>query len=291
MDPHVSAPADEHIREIPAPGVTLHALERNPQGSPVLLFLHGYLDHCRGFDWLVEALPRSFRTIALDFRGQGRSGHLPGGLYHLTDYLADVEFALDACGVDRVHLVGHSLGGTVALLYAAARPARAITVTAIESLGPPPGAGGDRRVERLRRFVADLHKPSLKRVYPSVEAAAARLRANIASLSEAAALQLSRHGTRPVAGGVEFTFDPAHRRRFGVGLEEAQTLAFLRAVECPVQAIAGTRGLRLGQEHIRARLDALRVQAPVVIEGGHHVHLDSPREVARILALFVSAHG
>jgi pimeloyl-ACP methyl ester carboxylesterase len=278
----------EHIREVNAPAATLHAVERNPQGSPALLFLHGYLDHCRGFEWLIAALPSAWRTIALDFRGHGRSGHVPGGLYHLTDYLADVELTLDACGVDRVHLVGHSLGGTVALLYAAGRPDRVASLTAIESLGPP-GAGRDRTVERLRQYVRDLHKPPLKRVYPSVETAAARLRHNNPSLSEAAALQLARHGTHPVEGGVQFTFDPAHRRRFGVALEEPQTLAFLRAVACPVLVIAGSRGFSFDEERMRARLGALRAREPVRIDGGHHVHLDSPQEVARVLASFVSA--
>ena len=298
----------EHIRQIAAPGVILHALERNPHGSPALLFLHGYLDHCRGFDWMIEALPAAWRTIALDFRGHGRSGHVTGGLYHLTDYLADVEFTLDACGVQRAHLVGHSLGGTVAILYAAGRPDRVLSLTAIESLGPPT-VGRDRTVERLRQYVRDLHKPSLKRVYSSVDAAAARMRENNPSLSEAAALHFARHGTQPVEGGVQFTFDPAHRRRFGVALDEAQTLAYLGAVECPRLVIAGSRGLlatdgggtlhqlherrqnriSLGDDRVRARLAALRARDPVRIDGGHHVHLDSPAEVARALASFVSA--
>jgi pimeloyl-ACP methyl ester carboxylesterase len=277
----------EHIREVPALGVTVHALERNPGGSPPLLFLHGWLDNCRGFDWLIQALPESFRTIALDFRGHGRSGHLPGGLYHLTDYLADVEFTLDACRVQRVHLVGHSLGGTVAFLYAAAQPDRVASITAIESVGTP-GGGGDRPVHRIRRFVADLHKRSLKRVYRSVEEAAARLRQNNAGLSEAAALQLARYGTRSVEGGVEFTFDPAHRRTSGTSLDEDQTLTLLRAVECPVQVVIGSRGLSLEEERTKCRLRALRAREPMVADGGHHVHMDSPAEVARRVASFVS---
>src|ERR687887_380602 len=286
MAPQVSA-HPEHIREIPALGVTLHALERHPGGSPALLLLHGWLDHCRGFDWLIASLPDSFRTVALDFRGHGRSGHAPGGLYHLTDYLADVEFALEACRVQRAHLVGHSLGGTVALLYAAARPERVASLTAIESVGPP-RTTGDLPVHRLRRFVADLHKPALKRVYRSVEEAAGRLRANNPGLSEAAALQFARFGTRSVEGGVQFTFDPAHRRTSGVTLDEEQTLSCLRAVECRVQVIAGSRGFSFDEERMRNRLRALRAGDPLRVEGGHHVHLDSPAEVARLVTTFVS---
>jgi pimeloyl-ACP methyl ester carboxylesterase len=74
-----------------------------------------------------------------------------------------------------------------------------------------------------------------------------------------------------------------------VALDERQTLAFLGAVECPTQVIAGWRGLSLDADRVRARLAALRVRDPVRIEGGHHVHLDSPREVALAVTSFISA--
>ncbi len=105
--------------EILAKGIPLHALERNPGGSPCVLFLHGWLDHAHGFDWLCDALPPAWRTICLDFRGHGLSGHLPrGALYNYTDYLADVDGTFDELQIYSAHLVGHSLGGSVALIYA-----------------------------------------------------------------------------------------------------------------------------------------------------------------------------
>jgi pimeloyl-ACP methyl ester carboxylesterase len=281
---------NERTLSIDAPAVRLHALERNPAGQPAVLLLHGYLDHGRGFDPLCAALPASWRTVALDFRGHGQSGHVAGGLYHLPDYLADVDFTLDALGVAAVHLVGHSLGGTVALVYAAARPERVRSVTSIESLGPW-GGGPHVHVDRLRRFVRDLHKPPLKRRYPDVEAAAARLREGNPALPEAAALHLVRHGTRAVQGGVEFTFDPAHRRAFGTSLTEEQTLAFFGAVACPVQLILGTRGLPADAPQLAKRLEALRAPAPIRVPGGHHVHLEEPGEVARHVAAFVARVG
>jgi pimeloyl-ACP methyl ester carboxylesterase len=280
--------ANEQIRWIDAPGARLRAIERDPGGTPALLFLHGWLDHARGFDWLIEALGPGLRTVALDFRGQGQSSHVPGGLYHVTDYVADVELTLDACGLERVHLVGHSLGGTIAFLYAAARPERVASVTSIESLGPSGGAG-ERSIERIRRFVADLHKPRLKRVYPSEAEAGRKLHQNNPHLSEAAAIHLARHGTRAVEGGVEFTFDPAHRRMFGASLDEDQTLAFLGAIECPVQIIAATRGYSMDEATTRRRLAALRNPPVHRVEGGHHVHLDSPREVADLVRTFAAA--
>jgi pimeloyl-ACP methyl ester carboxylesterase len=264
-------------------------LERNPSGSPAVLFLHGWLDHAHSHDWLRDALDPALRTIAVDFRGHGESAHAPGGLYHLTDYLVDVDFTLAALGVERVHLVGHSLGGTVALLYAAARPDRVLSVTSIESLGPSGGEPDQRTVQRLRGFLADLHRRPLRRTYASVDEAAARLRANNSSLCEEVALHLARHGTCEVNGGLTFTFDPAHRRRFGTTLDEGQLLALFGAVQCPVQIIEGTSGLSFDDVQMKLRLRALRAAGPLTVKGGHHLHLDAPEQVARLIEAFITA--
>ncbi len=268
----------------------MHALERNPAGRPAVLFLHGFLDHSHSFDWLCDALPAQWRQIALDFRGMGQSGHLPSfAQYHFTDYLADVDAAIVHFGLESVHLVGHSLGGTVALAFAAARPDLVRSVTAIESLGSSGGAG-EHAVDRLRRFARDLGKPRRKRTYPSVEAAAARVRENNSDLSEKVALHMARFGTRPTSSGaVEFTFDPAHRNRFGVSFDEDQVLAVLGAVRSKILVILATGGLTFDDQQMKARLSRLGNPVPITVEGGHHVHLDRPVEVAGHIQRFIAS--
>ncbi|RKH30955.1 alpha/beta fold hydrolase [Corallococcus sicarius] len=273
-----------------AEGLPLHVRQRHPHGTPAVLFLHGWLDHSHGFDPLCEHLPEGFRTVLLDFRGMGQSGHAgPGAAYHLSDHLLDVEATLDGLDLPAVHLVGHSLGGIVALAYAAARPERILSLTLIESLGPSGGLPAGA-LQRLRGFLDDSRRPPNRKRYPSVEAAAERLRQANPTLSPDAALLFARHGTRQEPGGdVTFTFDPRHRRRFGQGFDEAQWLALEAAVTCPVQILRGSRGLSPSPPLLQARLDALRtlVGPPQVLEGGHHVHLEQPQAVAAAIATFV----
>jgi pimeloyl-ACP methyl ester carboxylesterase len=283
-------PAPFESLTIDAEGLPLHVRQRHPTGAPAVLFLHGWLDHSHSFDPLADYLPTFWRVALLDFRGMGHSGHLPpGATYHFSDYVLDVEATLDGLGLEAVHLVGHSLGGIVALAYAAARPGRVKSVSLIESLGPSggPPAGA---VERLRGFLDDTHRPPNRKRYPSVEDAAARLRENNPSLPQDAALLFARHGTRATSdGGVTFTFDPRHRRRFGLGFDEAQWLALEAAVTCPVQLMRGREGLWPDATKLQGRMDALRTLAdpPLVLPGGHHVHMEQPEAVARALAAFI----
>ena len=269
---------------VDAHGLALHARQRNAGGSPAVVFLHGWLDHSHSFDFVAEHLPDSWRLVLLDFRGMGRSAHLPGHAhYQFAEYLLDVEAVLRATGLESAHLVGHSLGGIVATAYAAARPERVLSVSLIESLGPT-GGPPENALVRLRGFLEDLERAPNRKRYPSVEAAAARLRENNPSLTEPAALHMARHGTEPVEGGLVFTFDPAHRRRFGSGYDDAQWLAISSAVTCPMQLLLGSEGFRFDDERAQARLAALRhLKPPLVLPGGHHVHLEQPEAVARTL--------
>ncbi|MCY1081476.1 alpha/beta fold hydrolase [Archangium lansingense] len=269
---------------VDAHGLALHARQRNAGGSPAVVFLHGWLDHSHSFDLVAEHLPDSWRLVLLDFRGMGRSAHQPPhSHYQFAEHLVDVEAVLRATGLESAHFVGHSLGGIVATAYAAARPSRVLSLSLIESLGPT-GGPPENALVRLRGFLDDLERAPNRKRYPNVEAAAARLRENNPSLTEAAALHMARYGTEPVEGGLVFTFDPAHRRRFAFGYDDAQWLAISSAVTCPVQLILGSEGFRFDDERARARLDALRLpRPPLVLPGGHHVHLEQPEAVARAL--------
>ncbi|NNC19450.1 alpha/beta hydrolase [Corallococcus exiguus] len=279
---------------VDAEGLPLHVRQRGPQGAPAVLMLHGWLDHSHSFDPLCEHLPEAWRTVLLDFRGMGESGHAgPGAAYHFSDHLLDIEATLDGLALPPVHLVGHSLGGIVALAYAAARPERVKSLTLIESLGPS-GGPPTGAVQRLRGFLDDARRPPNRKRYPTVEAAAERLRQANPTLSPDAALLFARHGTRRTPeGDFAFTFDPRHRRRFGQGYDEAQWLALEAAVTCPVQLLRGTEGLSPAPELLEGRLAALRTLAgpPRLFEGGHHVHLEQPAAIAAAIAAFIAANA
>src|SRR5262249_20864637 len=118
-------------------GMRLHYRAWNARGAGVpVLLLHGWLDHCGSFE--LRAPPRGpdGPCFALDLRGHGQSDWVgAGGFYHLVEHAANVENTLDALRVQGpLRLVGHSLGGAIALIYAAARPQRVQHLTALDAL-------------------------------------------------------------------------------------------------------------------------------------------------------------
>ena len=88
-----------------------------------LLLVHGVGGDLEAWDGVVAALKGAFRTVRFDLRGHGRSSR-PAGALRLDDFVADTLAVMDAFGIGRCHLAGHSLGGLIAQEMALGHPGR-----------------------------------------------------------------------------------------------------------------------------------------------------------------------
>ncbi len=138
-------------------GLRYHLREWGPADAGpgrTLFMLHGWMDVSASFQFVVDALDPDWRVVAPDWRGFGLTEWTHGDCYWFPDYAADLEFIVDAVQGDApANLVGHSMGGNIALMYAGARPARVRAVVNLEGLRPPreprrAGAGPPRAVDR-----------------------------------------------------------------------------------------------------------------------------------------------
>lgn len=102
--------------------------------TPKLVFLHGVMGFAANWRRIAKAFESEYQVLTFDQRGHGRSFHPEDG-YSPEDYAADLEAILDELGWEQIHLVGHSMGGRVALTFAANRPSR-VTRLVIEDIGP-----------------------------------------------------------------------------------------------------------------------------------------------------------
>jgi pimeloyl-ACP methyl ester carboxylesterase len=179
----------------------LHYVDWGNEGAPPLLLIHGGRDHCRNWDWVAEALRDDYHIIAPDLRGHGDSQWMKGGSYNHVDYVYDIAQLLHQTKMNPVTIVSHSLGGSIALMYAGLFPETVTRLVAIEGMGPPPEMIKDRInvpiEDRLQAWVADLRKASgrIPRRYDSLENAYERMQTENPHLSEAQARHLTIHGS------------------------------------------------------------------------------------------------
>jgi pimeloyl-ACP methyl ester carboxylesterase len=277
---------------IPANRLRLHLLEWG-SGDRVVLLLHGFLEHAHGWDFLAPRLADAgLHVFALDWRGHGDSDWVgPGGYYHFFDYVADLSFLVPQLAA-RVALVGHSMGGGAAVLYAGTEPERVWALASIEGLGLPdtdPATVPQRVVDwlaDLRRV--DARPPSVA----SVEAAAQRLGQRWPTLTPQAAYHLASHNRRDTGGVSRWKFDPLHQTRSPQPPYVAQARAFWRRVSCPVLYVEGAAStLRLSAQDVDERLAALRARRVTIADAGHHPQLEQPAALADVLIAFFDSAG
>ena len=128
----------EHWRKTAAlpNGVTMAYIETgNPAGPPVVL-IHGFTDNARDWVPLLPELDHSWRIVLVDIRGHGRTSK-PECCYTRVDFAYDIRLLLDALGIQRADIVGHSLGSYIAQTFAEYWPERTRRVVLVSSSGGP----------------------------------------------------------------------------------------------------------------------------------------------------------
>src|SRR5438270_4522153 len=111
-------------RFVEANGIRLHCVEWGSPRRPTVLLVHGWDGTARYWDLVAPALSERYHLVAVTLRGRGRSGTDPTGRYLFDDYVSDLDEVTRRLGLERLVFVGASLGGMLALPYAARYPKR-----------------------------------------------------------------------------------------------------------------------------------------------------------------------
>jgi pimeloyl-ACP methyl ester carboxylesterase len=274
---------------------------------PTLVMLHGWMDVGASFQFAVDALAaiegEARHVVAPDWRGFGLSA--PGGAdcYWFPDYLGDLDALLDsladsvAAPGEPIDLLGHSMGGNVAMVYAGVRPERIRRLVNLEGFGLP----ATRPAQAPRRYLQwldELKQPVELRPYDSLGAVADRLRKTNPLLREDRAAWLAGHWSRQAEDGRwHILGDPAHKRANPALYQKDEVLACWQRIAAPLLWVEGDRtdvskwwGDRYPRSDFDARLALVpQVERQVLAPAGHMLHHDQPEALATHLARFLQA--
>src|SRR6059058_6201457 len=189
-------------RSVVVGGLRLSFLEWGIVGRPTLCFLHGGSAHAHWFDLVTPAFTDRFHVIALDQRGHGESQWAKPPAYATENFAADLLGFIDALGLARVAMIGHSMGGHNAMSFAAWHPDRVSALVIVDSRPTIPTDRLDRMHARGRRA---------PRLHPDPDSAARAFRLLPRETVAAPELltHLARAGFVARGGGWVYRFDPA----------------------------------------------------------------------------------
>lgn len=265
-------------------GLTFKALASGAEGAPVILALHGWLDNAATFNELRQYFT-DFRFIALDVAGHGRSDYRPDSMpYYIWDNVADVLEVVEQLSNEPLILMGHSMGASIASLFAASFPEKVSQLILIEGLAPLVYEE-DKLPELMSDAILKRRKMKQKslRPYPSIEAAM-EVRINGRwPVNTQGARWLVERGTNTVDGGVVWSSDPGVMLPSLLRMSEAQVRSYMASILAPVTLYLGDTGLY--EAFWQDRMDLIESLTTVTIKGNHHLHLypEPARKIAEDL--------
>lgn len=249
-------------------------------GSGVLrVALHGWLDNAASMVALLQGLAQDGApALALDLPGHGRSFH-PGHHAPFVDYLDTLLQVLNAQSTEAVDLIGHSMGGAIAVLFAAAFPEKIRRLVLIDSIGPL-SAPEARFASDLRAGILARHTAKRRSSYGSVDAAL-DAREGAMGITRAQAQPIVRRGLarfRDASGEHRWRWrsDPRLTQPSPTRLSEAQVLQAISALSMPcLLVLAEPRTAFFDNALGLNRLETFRASGSQILNfsGNHHLHV------------------
>jgi pimeloyl-ACP methyl ester carboxylesterase len=267
-------------RTIRVNGLTLHYLDWGPAEAPPVVLLHGITGHARVWDHLAARLPDR-RVVALDQRGHGDSDPAPDDDYRVGAMADDVAALAGSLHLERFSLIGHSMGGRIAIRYAADHAARLERLVIVD-IGPDIAPAG---LKRVREMMAQ----SPERIESEEWAVQYIRRAN--PLQDLEMLrERVHHGLKRLPdGGLTWKYAEGLRRMMRDGPREVVDLwEPLPRITCPTLIVRGTESDILAPAVAKKMLERLPDGRLVEIRGaGHTVPADRPDEFVRQIRAFL----
>jgi len=275
-------PAPSSSGFVEADGLRLHYLDYGTAGRPAMICVHGGAAHGHWFDFVASGFSANYHVRALDWRGHGDSAWADPPEYSYERFASDLVEVVEKLDLRDFVLVGHSMGGMAALVYAATYPGRVGKLVVVDTtmhMAP-------ERISEMREVGARQGSS-----YATREEFVARYRLRPAGTT--AALAIIRHIAANATRQVD---DGSWRHKFDRNIYAQRIsvdgLPYWKRIGIPALLVKGDRSLRITPQIVAAVKErcphAERVE---VSNSDHHVTLDNPSGFVHAVQAFLARHG
>ncbi len=261
-------------RDIEAGGKRLRVLDLGGGAATPVLFVHGFGADLNTWMFNQPALAEGRRAIALDLPGHGGSTKALDKAVDASSFAADIERALAALGIARLHLVGHSMGGAIAVHFASQQPDRVASLTLIAPAGLGPQING--------AFIAGFVRAQRRREMQEVLTLLVHDPGLVSRQMVEDVLRYKR------LDGVQKALEALAEEWFPGGVQRVDLGQIVAALTPPAQIIWGRDDRIIPVAHAEALAGKLPVH--LIDEAGHLPHMEKSGEVNRLIGRFIADH-
>jgi pimeloyl-ACP methyl ester carboxylesterase len=275
-------------RKIKIPGFTIALKIWNPNDAKPVLCLHGKLDNAASFDLLAPNLT-NLQLAAVDYPGTGFSSHYQEGVIpHWKNDAFLMLHLIKTLEWEKFDIIAHSLGSLLATFIAIVLPKQVGKLVFLDILGPTVNfiENGTTYLSRDVSTYLNYNK-QMRIVFPDQESAI-QDRMKIGNISYQAAQAFVYRGTNKCENGWVWNFDPRLRCVSSTTPYEDELRAMFKAIEAPVCLIRAKEGVPYPYSTFQGRSQAIKNLTIHEVQGGHHVHMDDPSPVAKIISQFLN---
>ena len=118
-------------------GENIHLRDEGDPDSPAIVLIHGHSEDLHTWNQLVKHLVEDFRVVRFDLRRHGLTGPASDNQYGIESYVSDLSMVIENLGIDSCVLLGHSMGGRIAVKYTMQNPDRVRNLVLLAASGTP----------------------------------------------------------------------------------------------------------------------------------------------------------
>lgn len=265
--------------------ITLRGLSNHNTGAPLLLCLHGWLDNSASFLPLTPFL-QEYHVVVIDLPGHGLSDHRSAdAYYHFSDWLSDLHALITHQKWSNITLVGHSMGGMIACAYSASFPEHVKQLVLFDSMGFITTNEEETCTQLRQGLLSRTKAPKKAKYFPSIDLAV-QARLHVSDLQYEHAELIIKRNVQESPQGYSWRYDKKLQLISPYRFSKKQADNLLANITC--------RCLFIGSESELIK-SAIFDFSPLFkniscyhLVGGHHVHMEKPLQVSKILRNFLN---